>query len=55
MKYTQFWSEEFCKKIKWEFKELSVYFRLVKQGSILVYVCFHMITILIVLLMAVLR
>jgi len=36
-------------------KESSVYFRIVKQGSIIVYLCFHVFTILFILLMAVLR
>jgi hypothetical protein len=30
LKYNQIWSTDFCKKIKWEIKELCIYFRLVK-------------------------
>jgi len=55
LKYNEIWSEDFCKLKKKELKNLSIYFRLVKQGSILVYLTFHIITILIVLLMAALR
>ena len=40
---------------KREIKSNSPYFRIVKQGSVLVYLTFHIITIFIVLLMAVMR
>mmetsp|Transcript_34734 Transcript_34734/g.53329 ORF Transcript_34734/g.53329 Transcript_34734/m.53329 type:complete len:261 (-) Transcript_34734:4378-5160(-) len=49
------WSEEFVRRKKWEFKEMSIYFRLVKQGSVLIYLSFHIIAILVILLMATLR
>jgi len=55
LKYPTIFSEDFLKKKKWEIKENSVYFRLVKQGSQLVYVSFHIVTIFIVLLMATMR
>ena len=55
LKYNEMWSEDFIKEKKWEFKEMSTYFRLVKQGSILVYLSFHIIAIFVVLLMATLR
>jgi len=55
LKYDQIWSDEYCRKKKWELKNESFYFRTVKQGSVLVYLSFHVATILIVLLMAVLR
>lgn len=55
LKYDSIWSEDFCKAKKWEFKEQSLYFRLVKQGSVLVYLTFHVLTCLVVLLMGVLR
>lgn len=55
LKYKQIWSNDFCRKIKWQMKEASVYFRLVKQGSIVVYLSCHVFTILFILLMAVLR
>ena len=55
LKYQHIWSEDFIKKVKWEFKELSIYFRIVKQGSVLTYLSFHIFTILVVLLMATLR
>ena len=44
-----------CRKVKFEFKEQNIYYRLVKQGSILVYLSFHVFTILMILLMATLR
>ena len=40
---------------KREIKSNSTYFRIVKQGSVLVYLTFHIITIFIILLMAVMR
>ena len=43
------------KEIKWELKSGSIYFRLVKQGSILIYLTQHVFTIMIILFMAVLR
>jgi len=55
LKYKQIWSNEFCRKIKWQMKEASIYFRIVKQGSIVVYLSFHVFTILCILFMAVLR
>lgn len=55
LKYTAIWSADFLKEIKWEIKRQSLYFRLVKQGSIFVYLSFHVFTILVILFMAVLR
>lgn len=43
------------KEKKREIKNNSAYYRVVKQGSVLVYLTFHIITILIILLMAVMR
>lgn len=55
LKYTAIWSADFLKEIKWEIKRQSLYFRLVKQGSIFIYLSFHVFTILVILFMAVLR
>lgn len=55
IKYPTIWSTDFIKKKKWEIKENSLYFRLVKQGSVLVYLSFHIVMIFIVLLMSILR
>ena len=55
IKYPTIFSEEFLKEKKWEIKDNSIYFRLVKQGSQLVYISFHILTIFIVLLMATMR
>lgn len=44
-----------CRKVKIEFKEQSIYYRIVKQGSVLVYLSFHIFTIFLILLMATLR
>jgi hypothetical protein len=52
---SEIWSHDTCSKKKHEFKEQSIYFRLVKQGSVLVYLTFHIETMMIVLLMAVMR
>ena len=55
LKYTAIWSADFLKEIKWDIKRQSLYFRLVKQGSIFIYLSFHVFTILVILFMAVLR
>ena len=53
--YDLIWSEEFVKEKKREIKNNSIFFRLVKRGSVLIYLTFHIITILIILLMSVTR
>ena len=55
IKYLQIWSEKFLKQKKREMKERSSYYRIVKQGSVLVYLSFHIFTIFIILLMATMR
>jgi hypothetical protein len=55
LKYQSIWSEEFIKEKKSEIKKNCIYFRLVKQGSQLIYITFHIFTIFIVLLMAAMR
>lgn len=55
LKYQTIWSDEFIKEKKREIKKNCIYFRLVKQGSQLFYITFHIITILVVLLMAAMR
>jgi hypothetical protein len=55
LKHSKIWSNEFIKEVKWYFKDLSIYFRLVKQGSMLCYLTFHIFTILVILFMAVIR
>lgn len=55
IKYKNIWAEELVKEKKQEIKKNCVYFRLVKQGSQLVYITFHIITIFLVLLMAAMR
>jgi hypothetical protein len=49
------WTEKTCQNIKKHFKQQSTYYRMVKQGSVLVYLCFHIFTIFLILLMAALR
>ena len=55
LKYTKVWSDEFLKEIKGEIKQNSIYYRLVKQGSVLTYLTFHIFTIFVILLMATMR
>jgi len=55
LQYEQIWSHDFMKEKKQEFKDNNSYYRLVKQGSQLVYVSFHIFTIFIVMLMATMR
>lgn len=51
----QIWSDEALKEKKWEIKDNSSYFRVVKQGSVLVYLTFHIFTIFVILLSAMIR
>jgi uncharacterized membrane protein len=55
LKYTEIWSDEFLKKKKCDLKEQNFYFRAVKQGSQVIYLSFHVFTILIILFMATMR
>ena len=55
IKYDNIWSEDFIKEKKAEFKKNSNYFRIVKQGSILVYLTFHIFTIFVILFMAIMK
>ena len=55
LKYNEIWSTDQCRKVKAQFKQQSVYYRLVKQGSVLIYLTFHIFTIFLILLMATLR
>jgi hypothetical protein len=55
LKYNEMWSYDVCRKVKASFKEQSIYYRLVKQGSVLIYLTFHIFTIFLILLMATLR
>ena len=55
LKFNDLWSEETVKEKKWELKQQNTYFRLVKQGSILVYLTSHLFVIFVILLMATLR
>lgn len=55
MKYQAIWGEELLKEKKGEIKANCIYFRLVKQGSQLVYISFHIVTMFVVLLMAAMR
>lgn len=55
LNFINVWSSTFCKEKKWDLKNQSMYFRIVKKGSLFVYLTFHIFTIFIVLLMATLR
>jgi hypothetical protein len=52
---SKIWSDETLKEKKWEIKGNSSYFRVVKQGSILVYLTFHIFSIFVILVSAVIR
>jgi len=43
------------KEKKWEIKDNSNYFRIVKQGSLLVYLTFHIFTIFVILVSCILK
>lgn len=55
LKYNAIWSAEKLKEVKWELKDGCTYFRLVKQGSILIYLTSHVFTMMLILFMAVIR
>jgi hypothetical protein len=55
LRYVGVWSDVQCREKKWELKRQSIYFRIVKRGSLLVYLTFHIFTIMIILLMATVR
>jgi hypothetical protein len=49
------WTDDRLKEKKWEIKDNSNYFRMVKQGSMLVYLTFHIFTIFIILISSILK
>lgn len=49
------WNDKKCREKKQELKRQSNYFRLVKRGSLLIYLIFHVFTIMVILLMATVR
>ena len=55
LKYDQVWSNDLMREKKLELKEQSFYFRVVKQGSILVYLTFHVFLIFVILMIATVR
>jgi hypothetical protein len=55
LKYDHIWSRDFMKEKKQELKDNSSYYRIVKQGSQLVYISFHIFTIFVIMLMATMR
>lgn len=55
LKYDKVWSNDNLREKKWELKEQSFYFRTVKQGSVAVYLTFHVFMIFMILLMATVR
>jgi len=55
LKYSKIWSDDFTKQKKNELKELDVFYRIVKQGSQLIYLSFHIILIFVILFMASIR
>jgi hypothetical protein len=55
LKCDKVWSNDLIREKKWELKEQSFYFRTVKQGSVLVYLTFHVIMMFIIMLMTAVR
>jgi hypothetical protein len=55
LKLNQIWSDDNIKNEKYMIKTSSFYFRAVKQGSIVVYLTFHIMTIFVVLIAALMR
>lgn len=55
LKCDKVWSDDLLKEKKWELKQQSFYFRTVKQGSVLVYLTFHIFMIFVILMMTTVR
>ena len=55
LKYVDMWSNELAREKKMDLKNRSIYYRLVKKGSVLIYLTFHVVTLLLVMLIAVIR
>lgn len=55
LRYIGLWNDKTCREKKWELKRQSNYFRLVKRGSLFIYLSFHVFTIMVILLMATVR
>lgn len=55
LKFDRVWSNDLLREKKWELKEECFYFRAVKQGSVLVYLSFHIFLCFIIMVMATIR
>lgn len=55
LKCPEIWAGDTLKAKKWEIKENCTYFRIVKQGSVAVYLTFHIFTIFVILISATMR
>lgn len=55
LKFDKVWSNDLLREKKWELKEQSFYFRTVKQGSVLVYLTFHILLIFLLMMMTAVR
>lgn len=55
LKYNEIWSNENIRQRKWELKQRDFYFRLVKQGSMLVYLSSHIFVLFVILMMSTIR
>lgn len=55
LKYDSIWSTDLCKEKKWELKQQNIFFRIVKQGSVLTYLTFHIFLIFLIFVTATLR
>lgn len=55
LKYDQIWSNEVVTEKKRELKQQSFYYRAVKQGSVLLYLTFHVFLMLVIMVMATVR
>lgn len=55
LKFDRVWSNDLLREKKWELKEECFYFRAVKQGSVMVYLSFHIVLCFIIMVMATVR
>jgi len=55
LKFNELWSQENVRARKWELKQKNFYFRLVKQGSMLIYLSSHIFVLFVILMMSTIR
>jgi hypothetical protein len=55
LKFNEIWSNENVRARKWDLKQTNLFFRLVKQGSMLIYLSSHIFVLFVILMMSTIR